>query len=177
MERPVRDCKRSSFVDKNNATRWYVATFNRGLMHCGNRAAYKMKGPVVKNIITYVGIDAHKKEHKVAAIFPEHEEIVEMVIPNRVREISKMIKKLKKRAPGEIHFCYEAGVCGFDLQRRIQAAGSHCAVTRTYFFAFCPMSLGAPKCDKKLTLGWWGKVRNPPSGKLILENGCWDNIL
>jgi transposase len=87
-----------------------------------------MKGPVVKNIITYVGIDAHKKEHKVAAIFPEHEEIVEMVIPNRVREITKMIKKLKKQAPGEIYFCYEAGVCGFDLQRRIQVAGSHCAV-------------------------------------------------
>ena len=73
-------------------------------------------------------MDTHKKEHSVAVVFPGHEEVVEMVVPNRVREISKMVKKLKKQAPGDIHFCYEAGVCGFDLQRRLQAAGSYCAV-------------------------------------------------
>ena len=87
-----------------------------------------MKGPVVKNSITYVGMDTHKKDHTLAAIFPGQEEILEMVVPNRVREIGKMVKKLQKMASGEVHFCYEAGVCGFDLQRRIQALGSRCVV-------------------------------------------------
>lgn len=87
-----------------------------------------MKGPVVKNSITYVGMDTHKKDHTLAAIFPGQEEILEMVVPNRVREIGKMVKKLQKMASGEVHFCYEAGVCGFDLQRRIQSLGSRCVV-------------------------------------------------
>lgn len=82
----------------------------------------------MKSSITYVGMDTHKKEHKIAAIFPGQDVIVEMKIPNRVREISKMVKKLQKQAPGEVHFCYEAGVCGFTLQRRIESLGSRCAV-------------------------------------------------
>jgi transposase len=88
----------------------------------------QMKGPVVKNSITYVGMDTHKKEHKIAAVFPGQEAIVEMTIPNRVRDIDTMVKKLRRKASGEVHFCYEAGVCGFDLQRRIEAGGSRCAV-------------------------------------------------
>lgn len=82
----------------------------------------------MKNSITYVGMDTHKKEHKIAAIFPGQEEILEMVVPNQAREISKMVKKLQKQAPGQVHFCYEAGVCGFALQRRIEASGGRCAV-------------------------------------------------
>lgn len=82
----------------------------------------------MKNSITYVGMDTHKKDHKIAAVFPGQEEILEMIVPNRVRDISKMVKKLQKQAPGDVHFCYEAGVCGFDLQRRIVSLGSQCTV-------------------------------------------------
>jgi transposase len=73
-------------------------------------------------------MDTHKKDHKIAVIFPGQAEIEEMAIPNCVREIGKMVKKLQKKATGEIHFCYEAGVCGFNLQRRIEVLGSRCAV-------------------------------------------------
>jgi hypothetical protein len=52
-----------------------VATGNRGLLPCGNRAA------------------------------------------------SKMVKRILKKAPGEVRFCCEAGVCGFDLKRRIESFG------------------------------------------------------
>lgn len=82
----------------------------------------------MRNSITYVGMDTHKKDHKIAAVFPGHEEIVEMIVPNRIREIGKMVKKLQKQSSGEVHFCYEAGVCGFDLQRRIESLGSRCVV-------------------------------------------------
>jgi len=39
-----------------------------------------------------------------------------------------MVRKIKRNAPGEIRFCYEAGVCGFTLQRRIEALGCKCSV-------------------------------------------------
>ena len=44
------------------------------------------------------------------------------------RDITKMVKKVIKQAPGDVEFCYEAGVCGFVLKRRIEAHGCHCAV-------------------------------------------------
>jgi len=83
----------------------------------------------VKNSITYVAMDTHKKDHQVAVHFPEHEEILQFTIKNTARDITKMVKKILKQAPGDVQFCYEAGVCGFVLKRRIEAHdGCSCAV-------------------------------------------------
>lgn len=73
-------------------------------------------------------MDTHKKQHKLAIILPQSDEIIEMVIANTTREIGKMVKKLKKLSDWPIHFCYEAGVCGFTLKRRIEALDCRCAV-------------------------------------------------
>jgi hypothetical protein len=105
-----------------------VATGNRRLSLCGNRAAYNRKESAVEDSITYVGMDTHKKQHKVALIYPGQDEIVEFSIKNTVVEIKRMVKKIKKSATGEIRFCYEAGVCGFTLLRRIEAQSCKCAV-------------------------------------------------
>jgi len=82
----------------------------------------------VKDSITYVAIDTHKKQHRVAMVYPNDEVIVEFSVKNTASEIRKMVRKIKKNAPGEIKFCYEAGVCGFTLQRRIEALGCKCSV-------------------------------------------------
>jgi transposase len=82
----------------------------------------------MENIITYVGMDTHKKQHKIALHYPRQEEIVEFTINNTVRDIKKMVKKIKKQAPGQIEFCYEAGVCGFALKRRIEDMDCKCQV-------------------------------------------------
>lgn len=82
----------------------------------------------MKNTITYVAMDTHKKDHKVALDYPGHEEIVRFVVKNNAREIKKMVNKIKKQAPADIEFCYEAGVCGFTLKRRIEALGCKCEV-------------------------------------------------
>ena len=73
-------------------------------------------------------MDTHKKEHTVALHYPGQEEIVRFTVRNTAREITKMTKKVIKQAPGDVEFCYEAGVCGFVLKRRIEAHGCHCAV-------------------------------------------------
>jgi len=82
----------------------------------------------MENTITYVAMDTHKKQHKIALHYPHQEEIIEFTINNTVRDINKMVKKITKQAHGKVEFCYEAGVCGFNLKRRIEQFGCHCSV-------------------------------------------------
>ena len=73
-------------------------------------------------------MDTHKKQHKIALHYPQNEEILEFTFKNTVSDIRKMVKKIKKQAPGEVQFCYEAGVCGFTLKRRIEQLECRCSV-------------------------------------------------
>jgi len=82
----------------------------------------------MENTITYVAMDTHKKQHKIALHYPCHEEIVEFTINNTIGDIKKMVKKIKKQSPGKVEFCYEAGVCGFTLKRRIEQFDCRCIV-------------------------------------------------
>jgi len=82
----------------------------------------------VKTSITHVAMDTHKKEHSVAVAKPDTGELVVFTVRNTTKDIGKMVKKIQRQAPGEVRFCYEAGVCGFTLKRRIEALGSRCMV-------------------------------------------------
>jgi len=78
--------------------------------------------------ITYVALDTHKKDHKIAISFANQTDIVEASVKNTADDIRKFISKLKKHPASEIRFCYEAGVCGFTLKRRIEVLGCQCVV-------------------------------------------------
>ena len=78
--------------------------------------------------ITYVAMDTHKKQHRVAILATETGETVEMTIANTTKEITKMVKKIKKLSDSPIRICYEAGVCGFALKRKLESLGCQCAV-------------------------------------------------
>lgn len=80
------------------------------------------------NSITYVAMDTHKKEHKIALHYFGQQEIVNLTVKNTSSEISKMVKRILRKSQGEVWFCYEAGVCGFNLKRRIEALDCKCAV-------------------------------------------------
>lgn len=82
----------------------------------------------MENIITYVGMDTHKNQHKIAIHFAGQEEIAEFTVNNTVGDIRKMVKKINKQAHGHVEFCYEAGICGFTLKRRIEDLGCKCQV-------------------------------------------------
>ena len=78
--------------------------------------------------ITYAAMDTHKKLHNVAVHYPGEEQILRFTVASNTREIRKMVRKITKRAGGDVHFCYEAGVCGFALKRTIEALGPECVV-------------------------------------------------
>ena len=82
----------------------------------------------MESSITYVAMDTHKKDHKIALRYPGEEQMVQFTVKNNVRDIKKRVTKIKKQAPGEVVFCYEAGVCGFTLKRRIEGLGCACQV-------------------------------------------------
>jgi transposase len=84
--------------------------------------------PVVNTSITHVAMDTHKKEHTVAVGYPGQDKPEILTVANTVLEIRRMVRRILKQAPGEVVFCYEAGCCGFALQRRIDSYGGHCQV-------------------------------------------------
>lgn len=82
----------------------------------------------MSTMITFVALDSHKKEHVVAVLYPNTGELALWTVRNTQKNVAKMVQKIKQKAPGEVRFCYEAGVCGFTLKRWIEALGCSCCV-------------------------------------------------
>src|SRR5258705_9424488 len=79
--------------------------------------------------ITYVGLDVHKKT--VAVALAESEKRGEVreygEIANTPEALRKLTSKLA-RAGRKLSFCYEAGPCGYGIQRQLTEAGHSCVV-------------------------------------------------
>jgi transposase len=79
--------------------------------------------------ITYVGLDVHKDSIVVA--------VAESGLRGEVREYGRIantataLDRLLRKLGGDgmiLRFCYEAGPCGYGIQRRLSAQGHECAV-------------------------------------------------
>lgn len=78
--------------------------------------------------ITWVGIDAHKKT-LVVAVLGSDGRPEQFSVPNTAAEIAKFGRRLARRqGVTEVRACYEAGTCGYTLQRRLRAVGVACEV-------------------------------------------------
>ena len=76
------------------------------------------------NGTTWVGLDAHKKAINVAVLCGSGPELHEWAVENKPAAIRRLVKKLVNERDGnEVRCCYEAGPCGYALQRQIEAAG------------------------------------------------------
>ena len=82
----------------------------------------------MKDGSTYVGLDVHKNVVVVAALFPGREEPVRVEIPNEATALGRLARKLLRESAGSVVCCYEAGVCGYAVQRQLQARGVRCLV-------------------------------------------------
>jgi transposase len=81
-----------------------------------------------KGTTTFVGLDAHKESISVAMLLPREEQAVEWQCTNERASVRRMVKKVLRQAPCEVRFCYEAGPCGYALQRWIREEGAACVV-------------------------------------------------
>lgn len=70
--------------------------------------------------ITWVAIDAHKDSLSVAVAVGGEEGVRQWRTGADRLAVARLVKKLLRLAPGEIVCCYEAGPCGYVLQRELE---------------------------------------------------------
>src|SRR5437870_3077412 len=87
---------------------------------------------VMADRITYVGLDVHKDSIVVA--------VAAGGLRGEVREYGRMantstaLDRLLRKLGGDgmrLRFCYEAGPCGYGIQRRLSTRGHECVVVAT----------------------------------------------
>lgn len=76
---------------------------------------------------TYIGLEVHKRTIAVAVRFPDGG-VAERTIPHETRAVNRLVRKWKREAPGTIRCAYEAGPCGYGLQRDLEKQGVDCQV-------------------------------------------------
>jgi transposase len=76
---------------------------------------------------TIVGLDVHKEIIVTGVLPPWSEKVMETTrMENNPEAVENMVKRLARR--GSVEFVYEAGPCGYDVQRQITRLGHFCAV-------------------------------------------------
>jgi transposase len=83
----------------------------------------------LKQPITYVGLDVHKDT--IAIALAEADRRGEVREHGKIANTAAALKGLAlklARSGGELRFCYEAGPCGYGIQRQLSAAGHECVV-------------------------------------------------
>ena len=78
---------------------------------------------------TFIGLDVHKATISVAIAQGERGGEVRHwgTVPNRSDHVSKLVEKLASGG-ARLHFCYEAGPCGYGLHRQIVGMWHDCIV-------------------------------------------------
>ena len=84
---------------------------------------------VVAKPITYIGLDVHKETIAVAlAEAGKRNEVREYgKIANTPAAVKALVAKLARKGH-ELRFCYEAGPCGYGIQRQLTASKHDCIV-------------------------------------------------
>jgi len=82
----------------------------------------------MKQVTTYVGIDAHKKDLFVAMLTGSEAKPVAWQLANEPQAVRRLVRKLEREAPGPVRVFYEAGPCGYALQRQVTTSRVSCDV-------------------------------------------------
>jgi transposase len=77
---------------------------------------------------TFVGMDVHKKDIAVAMLIEGQNGPTEWRVANEPTAVRRLGKKLQHEGGSQIHCVYEAGPCGYALQRQLQQLGLTCDV-------------------------------------------------
>ena len=77
---------------------------------------------------TFVGLDVHRKDIAVAMLTPGRGAPLEWRVPNEPTAVRSLARKLQREGGGAVHCVYEAGPCGYTLQRQLCAMEIECDV-------------------------------------------------
>ena len=80
------------------------------------------------DVITYVGLDVHQASIAVARLTGRDRAPEIWEITNDRPAVRRLARKLRREAPGALECCYEAGPCGYAVQRQLIAEDVPCQV-------------------------------------------------
>ena len=87
----------------------------------------------MEQVTTYVGIDAHKKDLFIAMLIGTRRTPVTWQLANEPNAVRRLVRKLEREGPGPVQACYEAGPCGYALQRQMTTPRVSCQVIAPAF--------------------------------------------
>ena len=105
---------------------------------------------------TYVGMDVHKRTIAVSIRYPGGGRD-ERTIPHAARSVNRLVRKLKREAPGAILCAYEAGPCGYGLQRARPRRGSN--RRNGLYSTFCPELIDRSQPEVDSDVGQFNQPR------------------
>jgi transposase len=73
-------------------------------------------------------MDAHKKDLFIAMLVGDRTAPVTWQVANEPQAVRRLVRKLEREAPGPVRVCYEAGPCGYALQRQMTTTRVECQV-------------------------------------------------
>lgn len=82
----------------------------------------------MKQVTTYVGVDAHKKDLYIAVLIGDQTMPVTWQVANEPNAVRRLVRKLEREAAGPIRAFYEAGPCGYALHRQLTTPRVSCDV-------------------------------------------------
>ena len=82
----------------------------------------------MKQVTTSVGMDAHKKDLFIAMLIGNAPKPVRWQLANEPGAVRRLVRKLEREAPGPVRVFYEAGPCGYALQRQLTTSRVTCEV-------------------------------------------------
>ena len=85
------------------------------------------KEPVVSQDTSYLGLDVHKRSISVA-VRKGGALVHEEQLPNERAAVARWARRWKRRSEGQLVCAYEAGACGYVLQRQLESLGIDCQV-------------------------------------------------
>ena len=91
---------RSNVVVLSHSTRWCVPPRSR--VNASRRQSRRRKEPVVKNLTTYVGVDAHKKDLFVAMLNGQATAPVMWQLANEPAAVRRLVRRLERAASGPV---------------------------------------------------------------------------
>src|SRR6195256_4097442 len=99
------------------------------------------------DLTLFIGMDVHKKTISVALVEAAAGSAVRFygTIANTLEMVRSLCRKLSKDGQ-QLHFCYEAGPCGYGVHRQLTRLGNPCDVVAP---ALIPRKDGDPgKTDR-----------------------------
>jgi transposase len=117
---------------------------------------------------TFIGMDVHKATVTVARLAPGSKAAEIWEVANEPRAIRRLGKKLLRDASGPVSCCYEAGACGYTLQRQLRGEGLECEVVAPSLVPFKPGErIKTDRRDARKLVEYWRSgaltVVHPPS--------------